>query len=252
MKLDIVPAPNANFSYPGVNDGTGVKFQGTLHDVPGAFTCTESTCQVEADADGRVTIDDGGAFRFTPDDNKATYDRQDSAYTSFGWWLRKPETGAWEVRMFVFGEGDDAASIADVADGTASYSGRAAGKYTTESYSAGVQTDADAGHFTADAKLKATFGDDDTISGTIDNFDLSGPSSGSHWKVTLTEAEPDADTAFGNSTSVTFGGATQTNAGRWTGNFYGADGTDAPGTVAGTFGAGSAGATLVGAFGANK
>ena len=50
--------------------------------------------------------------------------------------------------------------------GTATYSGGAAGKYALHSTTGGTN---DAGHFTADATLEANF-NNDTVSGTIDGF----------------------------------------------------------------------------------
>lgn len=261
MMGTVVPPANGSFSY--AQDAT---FPGRFRGIPGTFTCENTACAVSADADGDVAF--AGEYRFVATDRLATYDLQDDMYTSFGWWLRKPETGAWQVRMFVIGPGDGTAVDAtDNADATtptrtitANYSGMAAGKYTTESFSAGVKTDADAGHFTADASLTATLNagdgnDEDTLKGTIDGFELSGPSDASSWKVTLesTRFETDgvAGVAAGN-VGVSFGGAKHANAGQWSAEFFEDVPTDAPKTVGGTFGAVTPGASLIGAFGAHK
>ena len=263
IAVNIVPAPGSTFNYAAT-----AKFEGTFLGIPGTFTCIGAACTVGADSDGDLTVAvDGGSIQFAPTDNKATYARQDATYTSFGWWLRKPESEAWRAEVFTTSNvGTAAASVSDVVSGdnddmTASYAGMAAGKYTTESFTAGVKTDADAGHWTADAKLSATFGaTNNSISGTIDSFDVSGTSDTAHWKVTLGGANDDGSAVItaadieGGVTSVTFGGATHANAGMWDGEFRraGEDNSTVPDVVTGTFGAITPGASLTGAFGANK
>ena len=72
--------------------------------------------------------------------------------------------------------------------GTARYAGPAAGKYATKTFTAGVQTDAAVGHFTATTNLTAKFGDDDMpgdgISGTVTGFELDDTTA-VPWKVVL-------------------------------------------------------------------
>ena len=161
-----------------------------------------------------------------------------------------------------------------VLEGKATYSGSAAGKYATKTYSAGALTDAQAGHFTANATLTANFDADSTpeaedqtqnndeignISGTVTGFEASDGVDASAWKVTLgTAALSDANAMFSGMTDVDFGGGKEEDVGAWQGSFYNDtnpddDATDdAPGTVAGTFDVTTPGASLLGGFGATK
>ena len=92
----------------------------------------------------------------------ATVKDPDEAYAYFGWWLDKPEDNTVDhmVEVFAGAVGDAGASVTAAIEGTATYKGPAAGKYTTKTFSAGVQTDAGVGHFTASTTLTAKFGDD--------------------------------------------------------------------------------------------
>ena len=193
-EVDVDVAPKAGGD-PLIH-GQNSSFSGSFRDIPGSFKCVDS-CTVSTSTKGKTSV--SGALQFTPTDNTDTYEKQDSAYTSFGWWLRKPASGAQVAEVFATTTGYATANVslnAVTDETTATYSGMAAGRYTTESYTAGVQTDADVGSFTADAELTATFGaaNADTIKGTIDNFTLSGVSDGTHWAVNL------------NSTSIADGG----------------------------------------------
>ena len=88
--------------------------------------------------------------------------------------------------------------------GNATYAGLAAGKYATKTFTAGVQKDAAAGHFTANATLTAKFGDASgdpgTIDGMVTGFELDDGSSPA-WKVILEEAVTSAP-AFNGKTEV--------------------------------------------------
>ena len=148
--------------------------------------------------------------------------------------------------------------------GKATYTGPAIGKYVVKTSTAGVTTDAEAGHFTAKATLNADFlpaadatNEVGTISGKVDGFRTSGDAIGSAWRVNLKSTPLNAgNDVFTQGTSVTFGGLTSDNAGNWRGRFYDADAatTVAPGTVIGTFDAHDPGGTanISGAFGAKK
>lgn len=137
--------------------------------------------------------------------------------------------------------------------GAAQYAGQAVGVYYSFS-----PDESEAGPFTADVALTADFGAADalgSISGTVSGVETQGGTI----DATLTlGAAPIGDSNSGfftGSTSMTFGG--RTYAGRWGGQFFD-DGaaTDAPASVAGTFGAATSetGGTgsLVGAFGAER
>ena len=86
------------------------------------------------------------------------------------------------TEVFAGAVGDPPASVtADAIEGNATYVGPAAGKYATKSYSAGVQTDAAAGHFTASTTLTAKFlggwswtmvAKTGTIGGSVTGFEL--------------------------------------------------------------------------------
>jgi hypothetical protein len=242
----------------------GEEFAGTYRGIAGTFECTSATCVVSLDEDGEVVIGSNDEFSFDPTNNSDTYDKPDAAYTYFGWWLNKPEKsdGVHAVDVFAGGAGTAAlAPIEPEIEGTATYEGPAAGKYVTKTFSAGVQTDAAVGHFTATANLTADFGENTgnlgTIEGSIASFELDDGASPS-WSVMLEEAELEADGTFSSSTEVNFGGEDTDSevggAGVWNGAFYDAAKKDAdgPNTVIGTFDALTPNASVIGAFGAKK
>ncbi len=140
--------------------------------------------------------------------------------------------------------------------GTARYGGQAVGVYY--SFSA---DESEAGPFTADVALEANFSTAEalgSISGTVSDVETQD---GTAIDATLALGSADIGSSnagfFTGATSMTFGG--RTYAGRWGGQFFdhGAD-TDAPASVAGTFGAttseagGTGTGSLVGAFGAER
>ena len=242
------------------------EFDGTWRGIPGTYTCTTLTCSTSLNDDEEALFTDGNELSFDPDSSSATYDVADTAYTYFGWWLNKPEenTETHDVEVFAGGTENHAVTVLGAIEGTASYVGSAAGKYATQTSVAGTQTDAAVGHFTADASLKAKFGDGDdkgSIEGSVRNFVLDDGTSPS-WSVTLEsislETDGDyTDGVFNGTTEVNFGSgstATEGGAGTWQGSFYGdtdaAADDDAPGTVAGTFDARTPSAAVIGGFGA--
>ena len=187
----------------------------------------------------------------------ATVKDPDAAYAYFGWWLDKPEDNKMPhmVEVFAGGTMGHSADVANLIEGNATYKGPAAGKYATKTFSAGAQTDASVGHFTASATLTAKFGTDlvaGTIGGTVAGFELDDGTSPT-WSVKLKDADLMANQHnFTGESEASFGPTAQV-AGTWQGAFYNdADVNDAtaPGTVAGTFDAVSDNATLIGGFGA--
>ena len=102
------------------------------------------------------------------------------------------------------GTADMSATIDTAIVGNARYAGLAAGKYATKTFTGGVQKDAAAGHFTANATLTAKFGTVEavgTIDGMVTGFELDDGSSPA-WKVIL----------FNGTTEVDFGGGLTVNA----------------------------------------
>ena len=251
------------WEYTGAEGERAKTVTGTFDGVPGQFTCTGATCSVTADGDGDLTESDG--WRFTPDaPNTATVKDPDTAYAYFGWWLNMPKdnTAVHDVEVFAGGTTDHAANVTNEIEGTATYSGPAAGRYVTKTYTAGVQTDAGVGQFTATANLTAQFGAADapgTIGGAVSGFMLDGNTS-ADWTVVLEDADLTDDAAtFNGLSEVNFGGGLTdgaTPAGTWQGSFYAdadaTDDTNAPGTVAGTFDAVTDNAAVIGGFGATK
>ena len=256
--------PGTTWMYTGeVEDGGRAKtVDGTFDGVPGHFACEVETCTLMTDADGKLMTTDQ-AWRFTPmAPLTATVKEPDAAYAYFGWWLNKPDdnTAIHNVEVFAGAVGDAGASVTAAIEGTATYKGPAAGKYTTKTFSAGVQTDAGVGHFTASTTLTAKFGDDSvdagagTIDGMVTGFELDDGATPT-WSVKLMEATlMDGDNDFNGVSDATFG-PTSNVMGVWEGSFYdaaNAQNDEAPGTVVGTFNADSANASLLGAFGATK
>ena len=256
--------PSQSLTY-SATSGNPLSFAGMFAGVAGTFECTAGggSCTLTTNAEGELQL--AADWRFTPNDNLATVKDPDEAYAWFGWWLNKPKnnTSAHAVEVFAGGTTDHAANITDAIEGNATYSGVAAGKYATRTFTAGVQTDAAAGHFTANANLTARFAEDDElgtgINGSISGFVLDDTRSVG-WSVTLETATfTDGAATFAGDTEVNFGGGTTdtenaNRPGAWQGSFYGAaaDASDAPDAVAGTFGAAVANASVVGGFGATK
>ena len=112
----------------------------------------------------------------------------------FGWWLREnkapvTDTTDLNVQTFAGSNGLPSTGIEELV-GKATFKGSAAGKWAIHDDYAGR---VGAGHFTADAELKANFGTvadtgvEGAISGTIDNFVLngSGPPESGGWSIAL-------------------------------------------------------------------
>ena len=237
------------------------EFDGTWNGIPGTYTCTLSSgCGVSLNGAGDAIFDASDTLSFDPDSSSATHDVPDDAYVYFGWWLNQPEANdaAHDVDVFAGSTTGHAANVTNAMSGTATYTGSAAGQYATRSLTAGVQSDAAHGAFTATASLTANFAGDvapGTIEGSVTGFELDDGSSPS-WSVTFEEAAlTNANAEFDGTTEVNFGGGiTDADIGAWQGSFYdAADATNGkPGTVAGTFDAETPNASVIGAFGATK
>ncbi len=205
----------------------------------------------------------------------------DPDYLYFGWWLRNDKDGNPTLASAFFGEvgdveGGGTLGTLTTINGSAKYSGHAAGKFAISDPLRGGE----AGHFTADVALTAKFGSNAApnnggIAGTIDNFmanDRSVP-----WSVELQRAQWDTTTngAFASipddtatadvdeetGTVWSIDGHESTMSGSWNGMMHdealspasASDGSDIPTTVVGAFQShfGST-HTMVGAFGAEK
>ena len=261
----------------GGMSGNSAAFDGMFDGVPGTFECKASSgvCTLMTNDKGELKPSPMDDWGFTAIFSKATVKVPDVAYTYFGWWLNKPEKSTAEHGVRVFAGASAAAMPAEVTaamEGTARYTGPAAGKYVTKTFTAGVQTEAGVGHFTATTNLTAKFGDEKaaggSISGTVTSFTLDDVSA-VPWKVTLgSVALTDGDTTFTGDTEVNFGGGFTTTdttvnandmpAGAWGGSFYDAapatPAGGAPNTVIGTFDASTddKNASVIGAFGTKK
>ena len=255
---------------------------GTYNGADGTYRCNGTAdCTVTLDADGMITAMSDG-WVFTPDAG-ATSDVADADYLNYGFWLMRTtdedgEVTYNEVETFAGSSIPASGSVTDV-DGSATYEGDATGVYVknvyTPSTEGGQKIDyATSGHFTADAELKAYFGqvpvsDTDTtgtiapnllntVTGTINNFELSGGEANA-WAVNLTgDIDVDAGTASG---AANGGGA----AGTFNATFHGStaafnhdgDATTAeincqPSSVVGEFDANFSNGSVAGGFGARK
>ena len=261
-------------NYTPTAPSTETIIRGTYQGASGAYRCTGATgCGATATSSGGVTL--VGDWVFTHDSG-ATTSKPDANYLFFGWWLTKDkDDDPTSASAFTGVAGTIAAPAVDPSTitGKATYSGHAAGKFAISDPIHG----GDAGHFTADATLNATFGAGATngISGTIDNFmanEQAVPWSVSlfrrAWTVGTNGATSDTDDPNTSSVdeSVTqtmwsIDGNSATASGTWNAMAYDekpgdaprGDGSNVPTSVTGTFQS-LFGSThnIVGAFGATK
>lgn len=241
---------------------------GTYNGAEGTYRCTGTAdCTVTFNDKGMVT-GHGGAWVFIPDEG-ATSDQPDYDYLHYGVWLKKTtdSDGAVEYDEVETFAGSSIAASGSVASvrGRATYSGGATGVYVHQVRNpAGKIDSATSGHFTADVALVAHFADtttDDeggagqiaanlqnTISGTINNFMLSGHDQGPGWLVSL-EKSNGTDTG-GVETGVAKGGGDE---GSYTATYHGPTTDNAqPHSVVGEFNAFFSNGSVAGAFGARK
>lgn len=244
---------------------------GTYNGAMGTYRCDgAAACTVTLDGDGEITAITGD-WVFTPAAG-ATSDVPDSDYLHYGFWLKKTTDadGAVtynEVETFA---GSSVAASGDVNAvlGSATYEGGAVGVYVKNVYNSDRTLDvATSGHFTADVSLTTTFGQVpvsatdttgtiapnllNTVSGTIDNFMLSGDEE-NEWSVALQGAITPGD---GTASGTAKGGVGD---GSFSATFHGdvtaaADGTvPQPGSVVGEFNAEFTNGSVAGGFGARK
>ncbi|MDE0004535.1 MAG: hypothetical protein OXQ29_17745 [Rhodospirillaceae bacterium] len=255
-------AGTKTFELPG--NAVRVMIPGSYRGVSGTYYCAPTgggTDCSAAKASSGFTLG-GGTWTFKPTDPETRFmGTPDAEYASYGWWLHTAEDGTLTASAFADNKGADptALAIADL-QGTATYTGGAAGKYALYSATGGTN---DAGHFTARATLNATFGETHEISGTIDNF-MGADGESRDWSVTLNEStvsdtggiagDPAED---GNTdpqmTVWTIGGTAADAGGQWSGNLQAAGDDGVPSIGTGTFHSTySTGGQMVGAFGVKK
>ena len=193
---------------------------GAYDGAAGTYRCNGTAqCTVALDATGRITAMSAG-WIFTPDPG-ATVDVRDDNYLHYGFWLKKTtgEDGAItynEVETFAGSSVPVSGDLTSVM-GRATYEGGAAGVYiikTRYDPNTGELVNANSGHFAADARLTATFGQTAAqdiapnqlykLTGTIDNFVLSGKED-NDWSVTLAGA---VNSAAGTALGTAGGGVT--------------------------------------------
>ena len=270
----IVDTPTALLS-PTTAEGQPGKFDG----VDGTFYCIADTCTVFQDDDGNLYIDAAGTtvsvadnpdtpattdlrvtvgalgsgvgqtLHFLPDDDDDLVTVSKAQYLAWGAWFEKPEDADRNHRFDAFtASSGPAVGASDISalelDGTAKYTGGAAGKWATQDLAANT---ADAGYFTADVNLTAEFDDGvlDDLGGRIRDFEEGGESLG-NWYIDLEMDGMDAEAKVGRATID----------GSWTYSMHGqveADDMDEryPEAILGTFKVGDDGdpALLSGAFG---
>ena len=246
---------------------------GTYNGAMGTYRCNgNADCTVTLDAMGAITAMSDG-WIFTPDP-RVTSDQPDYDYLHYGFWLEKTtdEDGVLkydEVETFAGSSIAVTGTVATV-DGSATYDGGSTGVYVKNVYTEGGSIEsATSGHFTADVVLNATFGQVEvetlgtiapnllnTLTGTIDNFDLSGGEV-NEWAVNLKGA---IDANEGTASGTANGGGAE---GTFNATFHGPtpltpadddanDITVAPGSVVGEFGANFSNGSVAGGFGARK
>lgn len=245
---------------------------GTYNGAMGAYRCDNrgaggGSCTVTYDSDGKITAVSNG-WVFTPAEG-ATSDQPDYDYYRYGFWLKKTTDadGAVtynEVETFA-GSAVAASGNVSTVTGQATYEGGAAGVYVKNVYNSDRTLDtATSGHFTADVSLTATFAQKNndagegtiapnllnTLTGTIDNFTLSG-GEGQMWSVDLAGAiTATAGTAAGTAKGGDGDGSFSAT---FHGSVVGVDNViPHPGSVVGEFNAGFTDGSIAGAFGAQR
>ena len=258
----------ANVDSPQFDQSSGVKefdplgndralmIPGSYNGVPGTYSCAgaaETVCTASVAAEGFTLAGNGATWTFKPTDPKAkTMSTPDGDYASYGWWLHKSaDDKTYTASAFHAYKGD--APVVEISNlhGVATYKGGAAGKYALYSSTGGTN---DAGHFTANATLDATFaGDTHKIEGMIDGF-RGADGETRNWSIELKESTGvTADGAItGGATVWTIDGAAAADSGVWGGMLHEVK-NDTPTVATGTFNSEySTGGQIVGAFGATK
>ena len=278
----------------GDTDGTNdrVSIPGNYNGAGGRYLCTPASgtsCSVTVAPSGAYTTAD--TWTFVPELNSTAWIQdggtaagaaggsafgQIGDFMSFGWWLQEPaaQTGVYSFRYYANGTPYQLAS-GNLASGSATYNGRAAGKFVVQDLNDEGVIDGEAGMFTAAASLTARFSGTaagGTLEGAISGFQSdNGNVDVSGWMVTLNRqtitgtagAEVTSTGTQNDPNAAGFHGATatmgdQTAHGTWTSQFFGLPANDGgsadayPLGVGGTFQADNEAASIAGAFGARR
>ena len=244
-----------------------VTIDGSYDGVAGMYSCNTGTagtdtCSVTKASGEGYTLTGSGTWKFkpgNPEDMLAP--TPDTVYPVYGWWLHEEPDGTATVSPFTKYRGgtlsEPSPEIAILVTsstniegflvnplfGTATYKGGAAGIYAIS-----ADADNDAGHFTADAELTATFNggrDDDpshTITGTIDSF-VGSDGMSRDWSVELKQISivgrngsfntpPSLD---GKITTWSMGGTAASDSGEWGGTLYKKNDAEVPTVGTGMF-----------------
>ena len=230
------------------------QFAGTYDGADGQYSCSADAatgCTAMFNSGGGITL--AGTWTFDPDDGVST-SVADADFQTYGWWLQKDGTGkivdAGPVH-FVNG-GLAVAAATEALQGTATYMGNAAGKYSI--YSGAFSDRSHAGHFTADAMLKADFGGasaEGTVSGKIYNFSVADD-----WEVSLKSGAIVSGVVATGMTAWKIGSHTSPDGGTYSATLYEANsrGDLVPNEVGGHFEASFEEGVghMVGAFAASR
>ena len=191
------------------SDGTGENgFAGKLQGAPGVYSCSTS-CTARKTTTGFIL---GGTWLFDPNDG-AMVTQADAAYQSFGWWSKQANDGMVVFRHVHSPKGLTAYATdqSAFAGGTAKYKGGASGLYSINN--AQVPANNQAGEFTADVNLEASFRTHVRVSGTIDGFKTEGDV-GDSWTVRLMENTSDGTSGvYNGAVRWTMNGVTDTSQG---------------------------------------
>ena len=269
----------------GANDR--VSIPGNFNGAGGRYLCTPAsgaTCSVTVSPTGAYTSTD--TWTFTPELNSTAWladggtaqfggtARQVDDFMSFGWWLQEPtaQTGVYAFRYYADGTAYQLAT-GNLAVGSATYTGRAAGRYAVQEIDDTGVIDGMTGEFTAAATLTARFngtaaggtlqgaisgfqGEHDMVSGWSVTLNRQTITGGTGANVTSAGTQNDPDNAAFDGATATMGD--QTAHGTWSSQFFGmpanAGGSaDAyPLGVGGVFQADNEAASIAGAFGARR
>ena len=257
------------------NGAATTSFHGNFNGAAGTYTCTAASagtdCVLTISPNGTYA-ETSGTWTFTPELGSTAW-QGDQEFMSFGWWLQEPASADGAYTFEYYADGVPYVAPTAIQPGSATYNGRAAGRYVVQTVDNSGVTGGMTGEFTAAATLTATFSAAaNTIAGTISGF-TADDGSASGWEVTLHQkalgamanlpnAFPAAAQPDPTITVDPFDGATatmgdQTAYGDWTGQYFGGNSVTPnpnqyPLGVGGTFQADNNVVSIAGAFGARR